>query len=160
MPGANMQDSAGSIQNLRQAQGQRKISPLVAGVGAAVIAAAVTVTILSGPTTVSTTDQSASNVKQCALIQRRLLVSTDHGSGTVRFRASGWLSPPFTITKEPQVIVFPLLRPDTAPITETISVEGSATDVVVTSEVTNLHLGFDLAAAHDFSLTWQPKKSC
>jgi hypothetical protein len=156
-----MQGSAGQTQGQLQAQGQRKLSPIIAGIGAAVIAAAVTVVVMmSGPTTVSTSDQSVTNVKQCVLIQRRLLVSTDHGSGTVRFRASGWLSPPFTITKEPQVIVFPLPRPDATPITENISVEGNASDVVVTSEVTNLHLEFDLSGAHDFSLTWAPKKSC
>ena len=125
------------------------------------IAAAITVAVMtSGPTNVSQSNQSASNVKQCALMQRRLLVSSDHGSGTVRFRASGWLSPPFTITKEPQVIVFPLPRPDEAPLTEMVSVEGSATDVVVTSEVTNLHLEFDLSGAHNISLTWAPKKNC
>jgi hypothetical protein len=156
-----MQDSAGSIQGRHQGQGQRKLSPVVAGVGAAVIAAAISAVVMtSSPTNVSTGDQSVANVKQCTLMQRRLLVSTDHGSGTVRFRASGWLSPPFTITKEPQVIVFPLPRPDEAPLTEMISVEGSATDVVVTSEVTNLHLEFDLSGAHNISLTWAPRKNC
>jgi hypothetical protein len=157
-----MQDSAGSSTRGRhQGQGQRKLSSVVAGVGAAVIAAAISAVVMtSSPTNVSTGDQSVSNVKQCTLMQRRLLVSTDHGAGTVRFRASGWLSPPFTITKEPQVIVFPLPRPDEAPLTEMISVEGSATDVVVTSEVTNLHLEFDLSGAHDISLTWAPKKNC
>jgi hypothetical protein len=156
-----MHDSAGSIQGQHQGQGQRKLSPVVAGVGAAVIAAAISAVVMtSNPTNVSTGDQSVSNVKQCTLMQRRLLVSTDHGSGTVRFRASGWLSPPFTITKEPQVIVFPLPRPDEAPLTEMVSVEGSATDVVVTSEVTNLHLEFDLSGAHNISLTWAPKKNC
>ena len=154
-----MPDTASKGQG--QGQGQRKLSPVFAGVGAAVIAAAISaVVMMSSPTTVSTTDQSASNVKQCSLIQRRLLVSTDHGSGTVRFRASGWVSPPFTITKEPQVIVFPLPRPDTTPITEAISVEGTATDVVMTREVTNLHLEFDVSGAHSVSITWAPKKSC
>jgi hypothetical protein len=156
-----MQDSTGPIASQGKAQGQRKLSPVLAGVGAAVIAAAISaVVMMSSPTTVSTTDQSASNVKQCSLIQRRLLVSTDHGTGTVRFRASGWVSPPFTITKEPQVIVFPLPRPDATPITEMISVEGTATDVVMTSEVTNLHLEFDVSGAHNISITWAPKKSC
>ena len=156
-----MQDSAGSTQGHHQAQGQRKLSPAIAGIGAAMIAAAVTVVVMtSSPTNVSTGDQSVSNVKQCTLMQRRLLVSTDHGSGTVRFRASGWLSPPFTITKEPQVIVFPLPRPDEAPLTEMVSVEGSATDVVVTSEVTDLHLEFDFSGAHNISLTWAPRKTC
>jgi hypothetical protein len=156
-----MQDSADQIRGQRQTQGRRKLSPVIAGVGAAVIAAAISaVVMMSSPTRVSTTDQSASNVKQCSLIQRRLLVSTDHGSGTVRFSASGWVSPPFTITREPQVIVFPLPRPDTTPITETISVEGTATDVVMTSEVTNLHLQFDVLGAHNISITWAPKKDC
>ena len=97
------------------------------------IAAAILVVVMtSSQTTVSTTGQSASNVKQCSLIQRRLLVSTENGGGTVRFRASGWESPPFKITKEPQVIVFPLPRSDSMPAPEDITIEGNATNIVLT----------------------------
>jgi hypothetical protein len=152
-----MQDTASQ----GQARGQRKLSPIVAGVGAAMIASAVTVVLMmSNPATVATTGQVASNAKQCAAMQRRLLVSTTHGGGTIRFRASGYLSPPFTLTNQPQVVVFPLLRPDTTPVQETISVEGNATDVVITSEITDLHKVFDVAGSYAYAINWAPRKGC
>jgi hypothetical protein len=94
------------------------------------------------------------------MIQRRLLVSTTKGSGTIRFRASGYLSPPFMLTTQPQVVIFPLMRPDTTPVEEIMSVEGSASDVVITSEVTDLHKVFDVAGAYTYTVTWAPRKSC
>lgn len=152
-----MQDAASQ----GQAQGQRKLSPVVAGVGAAMIASAVTVVLmLSHPATVATTDQSASSAKTCPAMQRRLVVSTSHGGGTIRFRAGGYLSPPFTLTTQPQVVVFPLPRPDTTPVQESISVEGNATDVVITSEVTDLHQVFDVAGSYAYAVKWAPKKGC
>src|SRR5271163_4039424 len=139
-----MQDSAGSIQRQRQAQGRRKFSPALAGVGATAIAAAITVVLMTtGPTSQTTAQQTAATSKECQLIQRRLLVSTQTGGGTVRFRASGYLSPPFNITTEPQVIVFPLPRSDTALAPEDITIEGNATDIVLTSEVTEYRQVFN-----------------
>ena len=156
-----MQDRASSIQRQQQAQGQRKLSPVIAGVGAAVIAAAVTVVMTSSPTPQTASRQTASAPKECQLIQRRLLVATENGSGTVRFRASGWESPPFRITKEPQVIVFPLPRSDTALAPEDITIEGSATDVVLTSEVTQFHQVFNrVDGASTFHVDWKPVKGC
>jgi hypothetical protein len=158
-----MQDSAspGGAQGEGQGegQGQRKLSPVVAGVGAAVIAACVTLVVMMSNTTTTTTDQVAS-AKQCPAIQRRLLVSTTHGSGTIRFRASGWLSAPFTLTTQPQVVIFPLLRSETTPVAEAIMVEGDATDVVITSEVTDLHKVFDVKGTYPYPVTWAPKKGC
>jgi hypothetical protein len=144
-----------------QAQGQRKLSPIVAGAGAAVIAVAVTVVVMmSHPATVATTEQVATNSQQCPAMQRRLLVSTTHGGGTIRFRAGGYLSPPFTLTDHPQVVVFPLPRPETSPIQETILIEGNATDLVITSEVTDLHKVLDVPGTYPYAVTWAPRKSC
>jgi len=144
-----------------QGQSQRKRSPIIVGIGAAVIASAVTLAVLmSNSPTVSTTEQAASATKQCTLIQRRLVVATEHGGGTIRFRASGWLSPPFTLTTQPQVIVFPLPRPDTTPVSEEILIEGNATDVVITSEVTDLRKVFDVTGTYNYPVTWAPRKSC
>jgi hypothetical protein len=88
------------------------------------------------------------------------LVATEHGGGTVRFRASGWLSPPFTLSAQPQVVIFPLPRPGDAPVSEQISVEGNATNVVITSEVTDLHQVFDVSGIYAYTVTWAPRKSC
>jgi hypothetical protein len=149
----------GASQGRSQQQGKR--SPVVLGIGAAVVASAVTLVIMmSNPSPVATPEQAVSSTKLCQLMQRRLLVSTTKGSGTVRFRASGWLSQPFTLTTQPQVVIFPLPRPDTTPVQEVISVEGNATDVVITSEVTDLHNVFDVVGAYTYTLTWAPRKSC
>ena len=57
-------------------------------------------------------------------------------------------------------MIFPLPRPDTTSLEEVISVEGNASDVVITSEVTDLHKVFDVAGAYTYTLTWAPRKSC
>jgi hypothetical protein len=142
-------------------QSQGKRSPVIVGIGAAVVAATVTlVVMMNSSPQVSTADQAASVTKQCALMQRRLLVATEHGGGTVRFRASGWLSPPFALTAQPQVVIFPLPRPGDAPVSEQISVEGNASNVVITSEVTDLHQVFDVPGVYAYTVTWAPRKSC
>ena len=147
-----------------QSQGQRKLSPMIAGLGAAVIAAGITIAVMtSGSSTAPTTTDpvAVKDTKQCQLIQRRLLIATDNGGGTVRFRASGWVSPPFNITKEPQVVVFPLLRPDTTPVEETVMVEGNATDLVITSEVVvNSHTEVDVPGSYRYNVIWAPRTGC
>jgi hypothetical protein len=149
----------GASQGRSQQRGKR--SPVVLGIGAAVVASAVTLVIMmSNPSPMATPEQAASSTKQCQMIPRKLLVSTTQRGGTVRFRASGWLSQPFTLTTQPQPVVFPLMRPDTTPVEEVISVEGNATDVVITSDVTDLHKVFDVAGVYTYTLTWAPRKSC
>jgi hypothetical protein len=147
-----------------QSQGQRKLSPMIAGLGAAVIAAGITIAVMtSGSSTAPTTTDpvAVKDTKQCQLIQRRLLIATDNGGGTVRFRASGWVSPPFNITKEPQVVVFPLLRPDTNPVAESIMIEGNATNVVITSEVVaDSRRVFDVPGSYKYDVTWVPRRGC
>jgi hypothetical protein len=154
----NMQDNAPQS----QAQGRRKLSPIVAGAGAAMIAVAVTVVVMMShpPTVATTTEQVATNVQQCPAMQRRLLVSTTHSGGTIQFRAGGYLSPPFTLTDHPQVVAFPLPRPETVPLQEIISIEGNATDVVITSELTDLHKVFDMLGTYPYAVTWAPRKGC
>jgi hypothetical protein len=157
----NMQDNAPQGQAQAHARGQRKLSPIVAGLGAAMIAVAVTVVVMMNhQATVATTEQAATDAPQCPAVQRRLLVSTTHGGGTIRFRAGGYLSPPFTLTDHPQVVVFPLPRPETIPLQEVISIEGNATDVVITSEMTDLHKVFDVPGTYAYAVTWAPRKGC
>jgi hypothetical protein len=141
---------------------QRGSSPVMLGIGAAVVASAVTLVIMMGnPSKVTTPELVASSTKQCQMIPRKLLVSTTQGSGTVRFRASGWLSQPFTLTTEPQAVVFPLPRPDTVPAEEEITIEGNATDLVLTSEVSEYHRVFDnVSGTSVFSVQWKPMKGC
>jgi hypothetical protein len=155
-----MQDTASK--GRVQVQGRRKLSPAVAGIGAAVIAAPITVSLMtSSPTPQTTSQQTAPTSKECQLVQRRLLVSTESGGGTVRFRASGWASPPFTITKEPQVIVFPLPRSDTALAPEDITIEGSASNIVLTSEITEYRQVLNrVDGSFTFHVDWKPVKGC
>ena len=145
-----------------QARAGGKRSPLVVGLGAALIASAVTLAVVksSNTTTTAVPDQATSSGKHCQLVARRLLVSTDHGGGTVRFRASGYLSPPFTLTTKPQVVQFPLPRPETTPVNEPASIEGNATNLVITSEVTDLHQVLDVSGAYNYTLVWRPLKGC
>jgi hypothetical protein len=145
-----------------QSQGQGKRSPLIYGIGAALIASAVTVIAIQSQrtSTAPTTDQVTSVRKQCGLVPRRILVSTEHGGGTVQFRASGYLSPPFTLTNKPQVVQFPLPRPESEPVTEQVTVEGNASNVVLTSEATDLHSAFDVSGAYNLNLTWRPLRGC
>ena len=145
-----------------QGQGQRKVSPATAGIGAAVIAAALTVVVMtSGPTPQTTSQRTASTSKECQFVPRKLLVSTTNGGGTVRFKASGFVSPTFTLTNQPQAVVFPLPRPDAVPAPEDIMVEGNATDLVLTSEVSEYRRVFDrVVGSSTFSVQWKPMKGC
>jgi hypothetical protein len=146
-----------------QAQQQRKISPMVAGLGAAVVASAVTLVIMMSspsPSPVAVADQAATASTQCQMVPRKLLVSTTVGSGTVRLRAGSYLSPPIALSTRPQAVVFPLPHPETTPVEEVISIEGNANDVVITSEVTDLRRVFDVVGASAFSVTWKPMKTC
>jgi hypothetical protein len=66
-----------------RSQQRSKRSPVVLGIGAAVVASAVTLVIMmSNPSPVAMPDQAvSSSTKVCQLMQRRLLVSTTQGSG-------------------------------------------------------------------------------
>jgi hypothetical protein len=147
--------------SLGQSQQTSRISPAVAGISAAAIAAAVTLTMMmSSPAPVAAADQAATSTKQCQMIQRKLMVSTTTGSGTIRLREGSYLSPPIKLSATPASVVFPLPRPDTVPVEEVLTIEGNASDVVITSEVTNLRRVFDVTGLVAFNITWKPMKGC
>jgi hypothetical protein len=147
--------------SLGQSQQTRKLSPVVAGIGAAAIAAAITLTMMmSSPAPVATSDQAAATTNQCQVIQRKLYLSTTTGGGTVRLRGGGYLSPPIKLSATPTPVVFPLPRPDTVAVEEVLTIEGNASDVVVTSDVTNLRKVFDVSGIVAFNLSWMPIKRC
>jgi len=116
------------------ARESNKKSMLITGLGAAFVAAIVTVAMTannsSSPAAAPTQTASTS---QCQNLQRTLLISTSTGGGTVRFRASGYLSPPYTLTTTPQIVSFPLMRPVGTEVNEEMTIEGNATDVVMSS---------------------------
>jgi hypothetical protein len=118
-----------------EAQSRRK-SALVAGLGAAFMASIVTCTVmLSNPSPAAMPTQ-ASNAGPCQILPRTMLVSTNNGSGVVRFREGNYLSPSITLTNKPQEVTFPLPRPEFGAIDEMISIEGNATNLVITSPLT------------------------
>jgi hypothetical protein len=146
-----------------QGQQQRKFAPVVAGLGAAVVASAVTLAIMmNNPSPVAVADQAVTSTNQCQIFHRELLVSTTTGSGTVRLREGNYLSPPITLSTQPQAVVFPLLRPspEAAPVEEVITVEGNANDVVLTSRLTAWRRVYNVVGVLAFSTRWQPMKGC
>jgi hypothetical protein len=155
-----MQETASQGQGQSQLQPRR--SPMITGVGAALVASAITVVIMmsSSPAPVVVQDQAANATTQCRMMPRKLLVSTTTGSGTVRLREGSYLSPPIKLSTQPQAVVFPLPRPETTPVEEVIAIEGNATDVVITSDVTALRKVYDVVGALAFNVTWKPMKTC
>jgi hypothetical protein len=145
-----------------QAQPSRSRSVAVAGLGAALVASAVTLVMLmsSGSSPVVVADGASTGTNQCQMLQRRLLVSTTSGGGTVRLREGNYLSPPIKLGPEAKAVEFPLLRPETTPVEEVLSIEGNASDVVITSDVTALRRVFNVTGVTAFNVTWKPIKKC
>jgi hypothetical protein len=146
-----------------QVQPGHRISPAIAGLSAAAIACAVTLVMTtSNPAPVAALGQAsaAPSTTQCQALTRKLLVSTTSGSSTVRLREGNYLSPPITLTAVPQSVVFPMPRPDSAPVEEVLTIEGNANDVVITSELTNLRKVFDVHGVSAFNVIWKPLKTC
>jgi hypothetical protein len=140
----------------KSAQAGRKRPALIVGLGAAAVASVVTVVMLSStpsPTTTATADQPA---KACKSVPIMLTVFTEKGGGTVRFREGDWLSPPITLTNEPQPVVFPRARSQTEAITEVISLEGQATDLIVVWPLSQRRESLTLNGVVSYSQTWSP----
>jgi hypothetical protein len=145
----------------RHFQQQSRRSPAVAGVGAALVASALTIVLMmSSPAPVAAPDQAVTTTAQCQMIPRKLLVSTANGSGTVRLRAGGYLSPPIRLSVTPQEVVFPAARPTVGLVDQVITVEGNANDVMISSELTGLRKVLDVAGVAAFNLKWLPMKPC
>jgi hypothetical protein len=145
-----------------QAEQVRKRSGVVAGIGAAVVASAITIVfMMSSPSPVAVKDQAATGTTQCRMLPREILLATAAGGGTVRVREGSYLSPPITLSAKPQSVVFPLPRPETMPVEEVITVEGNATDVVLTSPVTSWRRVFEnVTGVSAFSVAWKPMRTC
>ena len=152
-------------QAVAQSQGQahapRKTSALVAGLGAAFIASAISLTLMGGASPVPAPAQADNTAPQCKIIKRQFMVSTNTGSGTVRLREGDYLSPPIKLGTQPQLVVFPLDRPRDIPAVEVITVEGNATDVVLASTVTTWRHQFNkVDGVIAFQSSWLPLKGC
>jgi hypothetical protein len=145
-----------------RAQQPRKSSVLVAGLGAAFIASAISLTMMmSGVSPVGGAAQAAPAAPQCQVVYRQFLVSTTAGSGTVRLREGSYLSPPITLSAKPQTVSFPLARPQITPAAEVITIEGNATDVVLTSPVSTFRRVFEsVSGVSAFEAKWMPMKTC
>jgi hypothetical protein len=90
-----------------------------------------------------------------------LLVSTNTGSGTIRFREGNYLSPPITLSTVPQTVVFPRPRPDQGVLDEVLTMEGNATDIVTTSPITYRQQVYDIAnGVRAVEARWIPFKTC
>jgi len=145
-----------------KARQPRKSSALVAGLGAAFIASAISLTMMmSGTSPIAETAQAAPAAPKCQVVYRQFLVSTTAGSGTVQLREGSYLSPPITLSAQPQAVTFPLARPYTAPATEVITIEGNAVDVVLTSPVSTYRRVFErVNGVSAFEANWMPMKTC
>ena len=147
-----------------QSQAQPRKSPaIVIGLGAALVASAITLTVMMSNPSPTAQDQAAvaSSEPQCKVIKREFLVSTTTGSGTVRLREGNYLFPPITLGSRPQSVVFPLARPEVMGPEEVITIEGNATDVVLTSPVTAWRKVFEnVTGVVVFSTRWMPAKTC
>ena len=146
-----------------QAQPSRKRPAIVAGLGAAVIASAVTLVIMmsgsSAPVTVAD-GASSTAVKECQMTQRKLYVATNTGGGVVRLREGNFLSAPITLSAQPQPVVFPLARPDVTPVEEVLTIEGNSGNVLITSDFNPKPRVFDVTGVAAFPVTWVPVKKC
>jgi hypothetical protein len=153
-------------QTASQTQGQarqpRKTSALVAGLGAAFIASAISLTMtMSGASPIAAPAQMENTAPQCKIIKRQYMVSTNTGGGTIRLREGSYLSPPIKLSTQPQLVVFPLDRPQTVPAVEVITIEGNATDVVLASTVTNWRGVFNqVSGVTALQASWLPLKGC
>jgi hypothetical protein len=153
-----MQNTAASV---GQAQRSGKNSVLVAGLGAALVASALTIVMAAGQPSSAASAQSAASTKQCQSLPRSMIVMTTTGGGTVRFREAGYLSAPIVLTTQPQTVVFPLMRPETTAIDEIITVEGEATDLVIASPITNAQGTYpQVRGTLSIKKNWAPLTSC
>jgi hypothetical protein len=145
-----------------QTQGSAKKSTLVMGLGAAAVAAVLTVAMMSGGNAPpAAAPAKASQAAQCEGMQRTLLVSTRTGGGAVRFRASGWVSPTYTLTTEPQAVTFPLLRAADHEVDEVITIEGNATDLITSSPLVDSHNEYPvIRGSVTVTRTWMAATSC
>jgi hypothetical protein len=152
--------SKGNFSRGRFQQPSRR-SSVVVGFGAALVASALTVALMmQGPGGVAAPERTATASTQCQNIPRKLLVSTDVGSGTIRLRAGSYLSPPIALRNTPQEVVFPQPRPAAGFVEEVITIQGNASNVVISSGLTEFRKVLDVTGVAAFNVSWVPMKTC
>ena len=137
-----------------------KKSILVAGLGAAFVSAFITAAMLaSNPSPPASPVQTAEPAaKACQRESLMQFVSTENGGGgTIRLREGDYLSPPIKLGSSPQAVVFPKFRPETAPLKETIIVEGDATNLVLGPEGDHVVIP-RVQGTYSYTMTWSPRK--
>jgi hypothetical protein len=142
-------------------QGRNK-SVLVAGLGAALVATGITAVMLAGNPAPSTTPAQTAvpQVKACEIAPLIELASAENGgSGIIRFREGDFVSQPIKLTGSPQPVVFPRARPETAPLKETIIIEGDATNVVLGAEGDHFVVP-RVDGSYTYTITWSPARKC
>jgi hypothetical protein len=104
----------------------------VAGVGAAFVASAITLSVMmSGAAPAMAPQQAADGSKnQCQMVHRAMLAATTSGGGMILLREGGYISPPIVLGPRAQLVNLPLPRPGITPAEDVVVIEGSATDVV------------------------------
>ncbi len=148
--------------SIGQSAPTRKLSPAVAGLAAAAIASAITLVMVMSNAAPQTSSEPAASTtaNQCQQVARKLMVATTSGGGVVRLREGNYLSAPITLSATPQSVVFPLPRPQAGRVTEVLTVEGNANDVIITSDLTGFRKVLNVSGVSAFSLTWAPLKTC
>ena len=97
--------------------------------------------------------------KQCRLPQRKFYVS---GSGIIRVHDGIYVSAPVVLDSDPQEVTFPILRPEVGTsANETITVEGSASTVLMTTDYPGFRQVFRrLRGATTFIVHWVSLRNC
>jgi hypothetical protein len=150
-------------ESLAKAQARKKAT-VFAGLGAAVVASIMTVAMLSGHAAapVPAPAQAAPAPKnQCPSLPLMIMVSTEIGGGTVRFREGDYVSPSITLSRTPQNVYFPRPRPEVGQMREPITIEGDATNLVMVSPVTHArHVYPKISGSLTYTATWFAFKVC
>ena len=84
--------------------------PVFAGLGAAVVASMMTIAMLAGhaASPAAPARATAAPKNECTSLPLMIMVSTETGGGTIRFREGDYLSPPITLSRTPQNVYFPI----------------------------------------------------
>ncbi len=142
-------------------QGQVKSSGAVAGLGAALVACAITIAVAGNSSPAAAPVQTTQPTNQCQSVPLMIEVSTISGGGTIRFREGSYLSPPIKLSTTPQTVVFPRARPSAWGIEEVITIEGNATNVLTVFPVSHFQRVYPtISGVLAMDTHWQPIKRC
>jgi hypothetical protein len=100
---------------------------------------------------------SNSSTTECRLLPRRFFVT---GSGTVRLRAEGYVSPTIVLSGSAQEVDLPQRRPAVGEVLQNIVVEGKADFILLTTDYVDYRQGLRVNGVENFDIYWAPLKSC